>query len=128
MMKKNILLIVIIICTFSCKKDNSIDTKLVGKWSDFNSLYQFNSDFTYNILRLSSGLGKDTVLIDSTFGSYELDNKRVNITFTQKGSRNKSTKVVSFQTVNPTTWHYSFPNDTTLNYNSNTSLGVLYKQ
>jgi hypothetical protein len=127
-MKKNILLIALIICTFSCKKDNSIDTKLIGKWSDFNSLYKFNSDFTYNINFLSNGSGKDSVTIDSAFGTYELDKKRVNVTFNQKGYRKKSTKVVLFQSTNPTTWHYSFPNDTVLNYNSNTTLGVLYKQ
>ena len=127
-MKKNILLIALMICTFSCKKDTSIDTKLIGKWSDFNSLYQFNSNFTYSINYLSIGNGKDSVTIDSAFGTYELDKKRVNVTFNQKGHRTKSTGAVLFQTANPTTWHYSFPSDSVLNYNSNTTLGVLYKQ
>jgi hypothetical protein len=127
-MKKNILILALIFCTLSCKKDNSIDTKLIGKWSDFNSLYQFNSNFTYSINYLSIGNGKDSVKIDSAFGTYELDKKRVNVTFNQKGYRKKSTGVVLFQTANPTTWHYSFPSDSVLNYNSNTTLGVLYKQ
>ncbi|HXA00940.1 MAG TPA: hypothetical protein VNW99_03070 [Cytophagaceae bacterium] len=127
-MKKNILLIALIICTLSCKKDNSIDTKLIGKWSDFNALYQFNTDFTYHINYLSVGSGKDSVKIDSAFGTYELDKKRVNVTFNQKGYRHKYTGVVLFQTVNPITWHYSIQSDTILNYNSNTSLGILYKQ
>jgi hypothetical protein len=128
MMKKNILLIAIILCTFSCKKDNSIDTKLVGKWSDYNTLYQFNSDFTYHINYLSIGMGKDSVKIDSTFGTYQLDKKRVNVTFIQKGYRQKYTGVVLFQTANPTTWHYSFPSDSIMNYNSNTTIGILHKK
>jgi hypothetical protein len=127
-MKKNILILALLLCIFSCKKDDSIDTQLVGTWSDYNSSYQFNSDFTYNVLYLSMGNGGYTVTIDSSFGTYELDRKRVNVTFNQKGYRQKTNGAVLFETANPVTWHYSIQGDTALHYNSHTTIGILYKQ
>ncbi|MFL5731099.1 MAG: hypothetical protein ACJ75J_16545 [Cytophagaceae bacterium] len=127
MMKKRIIYLVLLFCIFSCKKDNSIDTQLIGKWSDFTSTYTFNPDFTYNTLYTRIGSGADSVKIDSAFGTYELDKKRVNVTFNQAGYRQKYTGVVFYEKANPVTWHYSIQ-DSVLNYNSHTTTGVLYKQ
>jgi hypothetical protein len=127
-MKKNLLIFALSLCIFSCKKDDSIDTQLLGTWSDYNSSYTFNSDFTYNIRYLSTGSGPDSVVVDSAFGTYELDNKRVNVTFNQQGYRDKASTTVFYQSANPATWHYTIQNDTILNYTSHTTLGVLYKQ
>lgn len=127
-MKNYILLFVLLVTIISCKKDKTIDTQLIGQWSDYNGLYQFNENFTYYTRYLKIGSGKDSVRVDSVWGSYELDKKRVNVTFYQKGYRQKYSGLIFFQNANPNTWHYSIQNDTVLNYSSHTSLGSLYKQ
>jgi hypothetical protein len=127
-MKKYILLFSLMIAILSCKKDKSIDTQLIGQWSDYNAFYQFNNDFTYYTKYLKVGSGADSVKVDSVWGTYELDRKRVNVTFNQQGYRQKYTGIVYFQNANPNTWHYSIESDTVLNYNSHTTLGTLFKQ
>ena len=127
-MKKYILLFGLMGLILSCKKDKSIDPQLIGPWTDYNAFYQFNNDFTYYTKYLKTGSGMDSVKIDSVWGTYELDRKRVNVTFNQQGYRQKYTGIVYFQNANPNTWHYSIQNDTVLNYNSHTTLGTLIKQ
>jgi hypothetical protein len=126
-MKNCILFLVLLFTTFSCKKDKTIDTQLIGQWSDYNAFYQFNNDFTYYTLYLRTGNGTDSVRVDSVWGDYELDKKRVNVTFNQLGYRQKYSGIVYFQKANPNTWHYSIT-DTILNYNSHTTSGYLFKQ
>jgi hypothetical protein len=127
-MKKYILLFSLMAALLSCKKDKSIDTQLIGPWSDYNAFYQFNNDFTYYTKYLRIGSGADSVKVDSVWGTYELDRKRVNVTFNQHGYRQKYTGIVYYQNANPDTWHYSIQNDTVLNYNSHTTLGTLIRQ
>lgn len=106
-----------------------IDTKLLGKWTDYNNRYQFNPDHTYSINYLRSGLGADTVLIDSVFGTYQLNKKRSNLTFFQEGYRNRnSAGTITYQKTNATTWNYTIENDTVVKYTSNTTLGRLFKK
>jgi hypothetical protein len=127
-MKKFTVLFVLFLAIGSCKKDKTIDTQLIGPWSDYNAFYQFNEDFTYYTRYLKVGSGSDSVRVDSVWGTYSLDKKRVNVTFNQKGYRQKYTGIVYFQAANPITWHYSIQNDTVLNYTSHTSLGTLFRQ
>jgi hypothetical protein len=126
-MKKYFLFFALVLAMMSCKKDKTIDTQLIGPWSDYNAFYQFNNDFTYYTRYLRVGSGADSVMVDSVWGTYQLDKKRVNVTFYQKGYRQKYSGFVYFQNANPNTWHYSIQ-DTILNYSSHTTLGSLFKQ
>ena len=127
-MKKGILILTLFVLAVACKKDDSIDPKLLGKWSDFNVRYTFNGDYTYAVNYLRTGAGQDSVLVDSVFGTYSLDRKRDNITFNQKGYRERYSGNIISQEKYANTWNYSFETDTILKYTSNTTLGVLYKE
>lgn len=129
-MKKIILFLVISFSLLACKKDESLDPKLVGSWTDYNVTFTFTSDFRYNIKYLRAGAGVDTVTVDSVFGEYALEKtkKKDKIIFNQKGYREKFTQVVVSKEEYATTWNYSFVNDSTLNYSSHTTLGTLYKK
>ncbi len=129
-MKKALLFLVIFSSLLACKKDESLDPKLVGSWSDFNVTYTFSSDFRYNIKYLRTGKGPDTVTVDSVYGEYSLERskKKNKVIFNQKGYREKFTGVIVSKEEYATTWNYSFPNDTALTYTSHTSLGTLYKE
>lgn len=115
-----------IVC--GCKKDTSIDPQLLGLWDDFNTIYTFNNDFTYSQKYYHFGYGKDSVKIDSIFGRYELDRKKSNLFFFQKGYREKSTGLIITQELSGNSWSYNIESDTILRYTSNNSLGKLIKK
>ena len=121
-------LLVLSLCTlFSCKKNENVsDPKLVGKWTDTNTIYEFNADHTYSTKYIRAGVLPNSVLTDSVYGEYLIESQRDNITFNLKGYRPKGGTVVD-TSLNSTTWNYLIENDTLLRYESNTTLGTLKK-
>ena len=107
----------------SCKKKSEPEPDLVGKWTDDAVIYYFNADKTYGQKYLLNGAGKDTILIDSTFGNYMTNPDKKLISFNQKGYYDKSKKLVP-EAKNGTTWHYELTGNT-LKYTSNTVIGQL---
>ena len=125
-MNKFTLIIVSFIFLFSCKNKNIDDPKLVGKWSDTNTIYEFRDDHTYSTNYVRAGVLPNSVLTDSVFGEYIIESRRNNITFNLKGYRPKNGSVID-TSLNSTTWNYNIENDTTLHYESNTTLGTMTK-
>ena len=112
---------------FSCiNNEIKIDDKLVGKWTDTNTVYEFRDDFTYSTKYIRAGVLPNSVLTDSVYGEYIVESGRSNITFNLKGYRPKGGEVVEDE-INSTTWNYSIENDTILRYESNTTLGTMKK-
>lgn len=107
----------------SCKQDLSgPDEELIGVWSDTNTQYKFNDNMTYELKYLRAGVQPNSVFNDSVFGDYVIDHKRKNLTFNLKGYVKKDGTVID-TSLNSTTWNYKFINDSTLEYESNTTLG-----
>ncbi|WP_028979886.1 hypothetical protein [Sporocytophaga myxococcoides] len=115
---------------FSCKKDeNYADPRLVGKWTDFNTSYTFSEDKTFYSLYLRSGMGSDTILVDSIFGTYSVNKKKNVLNFSMHGYRKKdSLKTIVMDNRNMPAWNYSFDNDSTLTYRTSTAYSKLFKK
>ena len=124
-MKWGINCLISILGLFSCQKKNDPEPDLVGGWTDKTVNYHFYSNKTYGQKYLLNGSGKDTILIDSAFGNYVINNTKKVITFNQNGYYDKKKKLVS-QALNFTTWQYELDGNT-LKFNSNTSIGQLTK-
>ena len=121
---KNILYILILLTSFSCiNNEIRIDDELLGKWTDTNTVYEFRDDWTYSTKYVRAGVLPNSVLTDSVWGEYIVESGRNNITFNLKGYRPKGGAIVE-EELNSTTWNYSIE-DTTLHYESNTTLGTM---
>lgn len=119
--------IILVIAFSSCiKNEIKIDEKLVGKWTDTNTVYEFRDDFTYSTKYVRAGVLPNSVLTDSVYGDYIVESGRNNITFNLKGYRPKGGDIIETE-INSTTWNYSIENDTLLRYESNTTLGTMKK-
>jgi len=118
--------VILLSLLFSCRSQDTIDPKLIGKWTDTNTIYEFRDDNTYSTNYLRVGVLPNSVLTDSVFGEYTIETKRSNITFDLRGYRPKNGVVID-SSLNSTTWNYSIENDTILNYESNTTLGNFKK-
>lgn len=113
--------------SFSCVKNEiKIDDKLLGKWTDTNTVYEFKDDWTYTTKYVRAGVLPNSVLTDSVWGEYIVESGRNNITFNLKGYRPKGGDIVE-DDLNSTTWNYSIESDTLLHYESNTTLGTMKK-
>ncbi|HEY8402735.1 MAG TPA: hypothetical protein VIK89_15810 [Cytophagaceae bacterium] len=126
-MTKRWLIIFFVLVFSGCKKDTSVDPQLIGTWDDFNSIYTFRTDFTYSLEFYHNGYGPDSVKIDSVYGIYELDRKKNNLRFFQKGYREKLSGLIVPYEKNDN-WNYSIENDSVLTYTSNTRAGKLVKR
>ena len=118
--------IISILAFFSCVNENVDDPKIVGKWTDTNTIYEFRADHTYSTNYVRAGVLPNSVLTDSVYGEYIIESNRNNITFNLKGYRPKNGTIVD-TSLNSTTWNYSIENDTVLHYESNTTLGTMKK-
>jgi hypothetical protein len=115
---------------FGCKEDEIYtDPRLIGKWTDFNSSYTFNEDKSFFLLYLRSGMGSDTILTDSIFGTYYVNKKKKLLNFTMQGYRKRdSLQTVVWENRNMPAWNYSFDNDSTLSYQTSTAYSKLFKK
>ncbi len=115
---------------FACKKDeNYTDLRLIGKWTDFNTSYTFSEDKTFYSLYLRSGMGSDTILVDSIFGTYSVNKKKNVLNFIMNGYRKKdSLKTIIMDNRNMPAWNYKFDNDSTLTYQTSTAYSKLFKK
>ncbi|WP_045469243.1 hypothetical protein [Sporocytophaga myxococcoides] len=115
---------------FACKKDeNFSDPRLIGKWTDFNTSYAFSEDKTFYSLYLRSGMGSDTILVDSIFGTYYVNKKKNVLNFNMNGYRKKdSLKTIIIENRNMPAWNYTFDNDSTLTYQTSTAYSKLFKK
>jgi len=109
---------------------NVMDPDLAGSWWDTNTIYTFSEISEDNITilvygekHIRSGVGQDSIVTDSVYGTFDLDLDRKNITFNVKGWITKSGDTVA-QELNSTTWNYSIT-DTIMTYESSTTLGTL---
>lgn len=122
-----LLFALLVILADSCAVNIAPDTKIHGIWRDINTRYFFGADNTYYIKYLRVGAVGDSILNDSVFGTYKVEQNRSNLTFEIVGYvRRKDGQVVTNK-MNGTTWHYEVKNDT-LSYISKTTIGKLYKQ
>ena len=114
----------------SCKKDeNYADPRLVGKWTDFNTSYIFSEGKTFYSLYLRSGMGNDTILVDSIFGTYSVNKKKNVLNFKMNGYRKKdSLRTIVMDNRNMPAWNYNFDNDSTLTYQTSTAYSKLFKK
>lgn len=96
----------------------SPDPQLYGKWGSVGERFEFKEggSFSQLILRRTS-TPKDTANADSIFGTYEVDSKRSNISFSITGYRKADTKKIVLKSFNMATWNYSLVADT-LKYES----------
>ena len=108
----------------SCVKKESLPNKLPGRWTDDNQRVTFYENFDYGIRYLRTGTKGDTVLVDSLWGYYVLDNPRNNVTFYQKGFKTKSAVIVK-EFLKTTTWNVKFQSDTVFKYESSTTVGFM---
>lgn len=115
---------------FACKKDeNYADPRLIGKWTDFNTSYTFSENKTFYSLYLRSGMGSDTILVDSIFGTYSVNKKKNVLNFTMNGYRKKdSLRTIVMENRNMPAWNYKFDNDSTLSYQTSTAYSKLFKK
>ena len=123
---KKLQIILSLFILFSCKNENIDDPKIIGKWTDTNTIYEFREDHTYSTNYIRAGVLPNSVLTDSVYGEYIIESKRNNLTFNLKGYRPKNGVAID-TSLNSTTWNYSIKNDTILNYESNTTLGTMTK-
>lgn len=101
------------------------DPRLIGKWADSYLQYQFNTDKSFDIKYLRNTAGKN-ITTDYAFGTYYVDTKRNNITFEIKGYSSTASKDTNQVFYNGTTWNYTLA-DSTLKYESKTTIGLLFK-
>lgn len=131
-MKKHIFYLVASLLVFvSCNKFDGDDARLYGSWSNGAQKYNFYSDKSYSIENLLKGDSINPITYDSIFGVYNIDEKRSNITFDQKGAKLDSNDVIEYKNVNSSTWNYEIKYndaDTTLEYESTTTTGILTKE
>jgi len=115
------------ILLFSCEKTNTTQTdpKLIGRWTDRNVRYYFNTNRTYGQKYLRKGGGADTVTTDSAYGNYTLDASNNTISFIITGMKLKTGTVVGAN-LNGGVWNYSIT-DTVLTYTTLTSNGRLVR-
>ena len=127
MFSKKILTLLFLVLLLGCKKTDFVDPQLVGVWTDYSGNLYIKNDKTYALVNFYDGGANNTVKIDSTFGVYEVDKKRKNITFYQNGYREKPSGVIQMKKGNPLTWTYSIVSDTLLKYETNSLKGEMYK-
>jgi hypothetical protein len=125
-----LLYIISFLILFSCKKDETVPNKLIGKWTDENTSYAFTPEKTYSTKYLRTGALPDTVVTDSIWGTYSYETSSENVSFLVKGIKyRKSTKIgtdsIANVNYNGPTWNISFEGNDVLKYRSNTSLGYL---
>lgn len=129
-MKKIYYLLTFALLLSSCDNtDIGPDEKIQGKWRDANTLYSFTDNDTYYIKYLRRGISieNDTVLpYDSIFGTYYIDRSKDHLTFELRGYINRFTGDTLVNNIDGTTWKYNVEGDT-LRYESNTTLGTLFK-
>src|SRR5690606_30007331 len=103
--------------------------RLIGKWTDFNTSYTFSEDKTFYSLYLRSGMGSDTILVDSIFGTYSVNKKKTVLNFIMNGYRKRdSLKTIVMDNRNMPAWNYKFDNDSTLTYQTSTAYSKLFKK
>ncbi len=110
----------------ACKVDDSVNPELIGVWENLNQRYTFREDYTYSLENLRPGNAQDSIIADSLWGTYELDNDRSNLSLKPAGYRLKSTGELVNQALNDQTWNYQIAGNT-LNYTSQTTIGKLEK-
>lgn len=113
----------------SCKnKSDKVDPMLIGNWTDGNTKYTFADNRTFGIKYLRTGSTAESVLTDSIWGKFSVDNKRSNIYFeaNQLTERKQPNTIVS-RNINLPVWNYTFTADSLLNYSSNSIKGQFRK-
>lgn len=105
------------------------DPKIIGTWENPTLRYVFRNDKTYSQIFLRKGRGSDTTRRDSLFGTFSVDGRRSNITFTLKGFRVRDTarsgadsSFTILREQNAGVWNYTVT-DSILKYNSGTQRG-----
>jgi len=114
---------------FGCKKESDkVDPLLIGNWTDGNTKYTFADNRTFGIKYLRTGNTAESVLTDSIWGTFSVDNKRSNIYFeaNQLTERKHPNTIVS-RKINLPVWNYNFTADSLLNYSSNSIKGQFRK-
>ena len=132
-LKQAAILLVISFAISCAPEDLQPDPKLHAQWENPSTIIRFKPDKSFWRRFPRKGTGNDTTLRDSVWGTYEVDAKRINITFTLLGYRERFLTLDTldtFRLVNTNVaagvWNYELKKDTILKYQSLTESGTLY--
>ncbi|SDL85217.1 hypothetical protein SAMN05421823_108278 [Catalinimonas alkaloidigena] len=110
----------------ACQHESIDPNRLLGSWNGGGVVYTFEADGSFTATYPFTGYAEDTILASSLWGLYTTDDRRNNVEMRALGYVGKSGEVIQ-QPLKQVTWSYSFPNDTTLRYESRTAIGYLYR-
>ena len=120
--------LLLLVLLVACDRPEEMDPdQLVGRWTGGGAHYTFEDNGNYQIRYLFTGYGADTLLNDSIWGHYQLHTTRHNVTLYPLGYRTRGGLVVPVP-LKQQVWHLTFPTDTTLRYESRTTLGFLKRR
>lgn len=110
-----------------CDREEINPNRLLDDWTSGGSRYTFAANGTYQLKYLYTGYGADTLLTDSIWGAYLVDEARHNVELRPLGHRTRSGLIVN-QPLPRQVWNVTFPDDKTLRYESRTAIGFLTRQ
>lgn len=114
---------------YGCKKEpDKVDPLLIGNWTDGNTKYTFAENRTFGIKYLRTGITAESVLTDSIWGKFSVDNKRSNIYFeANQLTEIKQPNTTVSRKISLPVWNYKFATDSIFNYTSNSIQGQFRK-
>lgn len=125
-MKKYLLSLLIVCCFFACKKEENINSNVVGTWQGTKLTYVFRENGNYYFLNGRSGTTEYPIIADSTFGTFKTNSDKSQITLYQEGYREKETGKIVEQK-NQVIWKYTIEGSV-MTYSSPTTEGELTKK
>ncbi|TAH25351.1 MAG: hypothetical protein EAZ07_07460 [Cytophagales bacterium] len=130
--KKYLLKFLLLIGSFfllNCEKEaDTPDNRLIGTWSDGNVDYTFSKSMILGVKYKRDGIAQNVIKTDSIWGTYSVDNKRSNIYFNAQFYTEKANpSLIIKKDLQLPVWNYSFSNDSTLEFTSNSIRGLLRK-